>query len=120
MDEPSQPDRRESAGQLARVEAKLDEVVEALNGNEKRDIRGVRPRLAATEQGLAELVQAVKQFKDLPEDAKKNRDAIEAFQTERRVIKAWLIGVAAGATLAGTTSLATLVLQLLRLGAGAP
>lgn len=98
------------SAQLSRIEKTISEIAlnvrditDAINGEEKRGIEGLRPRIRKLEAENI-LLQA----------------EIENLKTERKVIKGWLIGLAAGLAVAGGTGFTSLLLQLAKLGVGAP
>lgn len=119
MEEERPRDRRSVDHNLLRMESKIDELIEALNGNPKKDIRGVRPRLAAAEEALNELNVAVKNEKVVAR-LKILEDLVDGFLDERKKYKAWIAGLSVGLGLTTVTSLGGFLLQLIRLAGGSP
>lgn len=127
---------------LTSIQDKLETILEALNGNPAKDIEGVRPRLRAVENDLKKVVLLVDGENvltrlnaieaqqrtlvdivvkgDVSVRMKATENGVRALEDERKLWKAYALGIGAGVGVTGITSTASIVLQVIKWLNGLP
>jgi hypothetical protein len=130
--------RREDDRTFMRVEEKVDTILEALNGNEEKDIEGIRPRLRAVETEVKKMVRLVEdqnlpgrvvtlevlaheiEKRDLLATVVSLQSRLTVLEEERKTLKTWIKGLVAGMAVATITSGSAFILQVIKWLNGVP
>jgi hypothetical protein len=98
--------------QLQQMEGKLDRLIDSIDGNEKKDIKGLRPRMHAVEAKTDKLIDMVERGKHETRIATLEK-LVEVYEEERKVNRAWIKGLAVGLGVTTVSSLSAFALQLI-------